>query len=121
MWCGPNAVADLTNWTRDQVWLHIRWLREQRGQRLPDKPRGGTTTDETLNALERAGYRVTPLFRGRRVRLSKFIKTEGWRGRWLLRQNNHIFAYRSDEPFDRAMAETSPNAVITAAYWVEKA
>jgi hypothetical protein len=114
MYCGPYAVAKLTGWTKDQVWLHIRWLREQQGKRLTDHPIGGTQTTECISALERAGYDVTPVFTRKRMRYDAFLKQHGTGGRWLLRQHNHFFARL---PGDRVH---HPRAIIVSAYRVTK-
>lgn len=114
MYCGPNAVAKLTGWTRDQVWLHIRWLRERAGKRLTDHPVGGTQTSECIDALTRAGFTVTPVFTFKRVRYGDFVRGEGRRGMWLLRQHNHLFARKAGDPV------RYPDAIIVAAYRVTK-
>lgn len=98
MWCGPNAIAHCTDWTRDQVWLHCRWWREQRGHRLPDRPRGGTTFMELRDAAFRAGYRLVPAWEGkRRMSFEQFRREFGHTGRWLLLQSGHWWGYRSTD------------------------
>lgn len=115
MYCGPNAVAYLTGWTRDQVWLHIRALREQRGRALRDHPYGGTQTVECIDALARAGYAVTMVFQNRRVRYADFLREHGRTGMWLLHQNRHLFARKTGDRMNH------PSAIITAAYRVTRA
>lgn len=114
MYCGPNAVAYLTGWTRDQVWLHIRWFRELNGERLTDHPRGGTTAGECRSALERAGYDVERVFYGKRVRYGDFVRGEGRTGCWLLRQHGHLFARKPGDPVQ------CPDAIIISAWRVTR-
>lgn len=92
MWCGPLAVSKLTGWTTDQAWLHMRALREQAGERLPEKPRGGTTVLEVLSALDRAGFMVVEIT-CKPMPYELFRKTVGRRGRWLCNQPGHLFGY----------------------------
>lgn len=115
MWCGPLAVAHVTGWTPDQVWLHCRWHREQRGQRFSDAPRGGTYLHELDDAFRRAGFRMVKLWPSdRRVRYGDFVKNEGKVGRWFLVQHGHYF---SRKPGD---AVRKPNAIILQAYKIER-
>jgi hypothetical protein len=114
MYCGPDAVARLTGWTRDQVWLHIRALREQQGKALRDHPYGGTCMGEYHDALARAGYVVERIFDQRRMRYDVFVRDYGRTGMWLLHQRNHVFARKSGDPI------RVPHAIITAAYRVRR-
>ena len=116
MYCVAYAVAELTGWTRDQVWLHVRWLREQNGKRLTDHPYGGIATYEARNALIRAGYEPEVVFTNRRMRLRDFVREYGKSGNYFLKQNGHVFAFCSGNPDHQAMAKKYPRAVIVAAY-----
>lgn len=98
MWCGPRAVARLINWTPEQVWLHVRWYREQRGRRFKDVPRGGTNVTELSDAIRRAGYEITPVFRSRRVWLAD-VRALTLRGRFLVRQSGHLACIINGEAF----------------------
>lgn len=116
MWCGPNAVAYVIDWDRDQVWLHIRSLREQAGRRMTDRPIGGTHVSECLDAIARAGYQATPVWDGsRRVRYGDFVRGEGRRGSWLLLQSRHFFSRRAGDPV------RNPRAVILQAWRITRA
>ena len=112
MWCGPNAVAYLSGWTRDEVWLHIRAIREKQKRRLTAKPVGGTYLHELRHTLERAGFTVEPVFHGRRMQYRAMVREYG-DGLWLLRQNGHIFARKPGDPI-------LPTSVITDAYRVHR-
>lgn len=112
MYCGPNTIARATGWTRDQVWLHIRYLREQRGRKLTDHPYGGTTTDECMNALNRAGFVAVPVFRDKRRRLADFAAKEGKTGTWIIYQSRHFFCWKAGDPI------RYPNAVLVHAWRV---
>lgn len=100
MWCGPDAVARLTGWTRIQVWLHIRWLRERQGRTLTDVPRGGTNCTELFSALDRAGFAAVPWGLGvRRMDYRVFARTVGRSGRWLVLQRKHFDVHDAREPW----------------------
>lgn len=98
MWCGPSAVAALIGWTPDQVWLHVRAVREQKGQRLTDLPVGGTHVWELEDAVKRAGYQLIPVFRNRRMRYHDF-RLEYRTGKYLCHQSRHLFAHIGCKPW----------------------
>ena len=115
MWCGPDAVARLTGWTRNDVWLHLRYVREQEGKPLPNVPHGGTYFSELKSAVERAGYELIPAWYGvRRMRYRDFVREHGKSGRWFCRQAHHFFARCPGDPV------THPNAIILQAWCVKK-
>lgn len=116
MWCGPTAVARLTGWSRDQVWVHVRALRERRGDRMTDKPYGGVAYTDLLNALDRAGYVAELVFTNRRMRYGDFAKRIARSGRWLVMQRRHTFAHFGGEQIH----PTTANAVIIGAYRVRR-
>lgn len=123
MWCGPNSVAYLTHWTREQVWLHVRYLREQRGQRLPDLPVGGVEVGDILDAINRAGYDAEPVWPdARRMRYDRFVSMYGRCARlryatakYLLLQNRHFFAWAADRPLN-----CPPDGIIVRAWRITK-
>ena len=118
MWCGPDAVARLTEWDRHQAWLHIRYLREKAGaRRMTDKPRGGTYTIEILKCFERAGFSAArvPIPEGCRT-LRKFwayYKNE-FRGGVFIEVRGHFIALRPSDPLPLYYAHRP----IVQAYWI---
>lgn len=81
MWCVPTAVAALTGWSREKVWLDILAERHERGRRLTnlpgriDQPHGGLHAAEAIRSLERSGHRVIDLWPGtRRWTVAEFCK-----------------------------------------------
>lgn len=116
MYCVAHAVAKVTGWDYQQVWLHVRWCREQQGKRLTDHPYGGIAAYEMRSALERAGFEPVQVFVNRRVRYAKFARTLGRTGYWILRQNGHVFAHYPG----KTLSPGKGRAVIVAAYRIEK-
>lgn len=114
MYCGPDAVACLTGWTRDQVWMHVRALREQQGKRFGVHPRGGTYASEMVHAIERAGYEVRQVHIPR-MRLREFARLYGRDDNYLLRQRGHFFAWQM-----RDRVGTYGNAIILDAWLVRR-
>lgn len=98
MWCGPDAIARVTGWTRADVWLHVRWYREQHGKTFGDVPRGGTNTGELWSALNRAGFTAIPEWEGsKRVPYETFKR--GRRGVYLVLQRRHFAVHDHREPW----------------------
>lgn len=106
MWCAPDAVARITGWTREQVWLHIRWVRERAGRRFGDLPRSGTRDSEYHDALRRAGWEVIPVPLTRRLRTIRELRSIAAGGWVLASQRRHVFAFhgRRDRWRDETIA-----------------
>jgi len=106
MYCAAVTVASITGWTPDQVWLHVRALREAKGQRVTRHPRGGICQSEYEDALKRAGWEVVSRDHNRRMRYGEWCRTIGRHGVWMLHQHRHVFAYRPGKPI------RYPNAML---------
>lgn len=106
MWCGVDAVARVTGWTRDQVWLHMRWHRERKGATIPDVPRGGTDRDEQWSALYRAGFMATGAWEGpRRMTYDDFRRQYGRKGVWIVLQSRHLAVHDARNPWPAGRRE----------------
>lgn len=102
MWCGPDAVARVTGWTREQVWLHVRWYRERRGSTLPNPvPKGGTHVPELLSAVVRAGFRVTTQSPILNLTPDDWEVRIGGTGCWLVLVRKHFCVYDGGEWYNR--------------------
>lgn len=114
MWCGPAAASALTGWSMDQVWLHIRALRETKGRRLTDVPLGGTGVTEISDAIRRAGYELVAVFENRRVRYADF-RRQFRTGKYLCLQHRHLFAHIGSRPYKGA-----GRGIIVSAWRLER-
>lgn len=114
MWCGPDAVAMITGWTRHDVWLHIRALREKRGKRLTVRPNGGTFLHETVDTLKRAGCELDGGRLPRPITYRAFCADMGKEGVWFLRRSRHVFVH------GLGPTDESPRRMITHAYRIVK-
>lgn len=102
-WCVPVAVAKLTGWSPEKVWLEILADRHDRGRRLTNlpgrinQPHGGAHAAEALRVIEKAGLRAIDAWRGtKRLNYAEFLRyAEHWErehgpAQWLVLQRLHL-------------------------------
>lgn len=113
MLCGPYSLATATGLPVETFVTRIRYLREQKGQRI--SLRGGTCSSELREAARMEGWKMRRVFWNRRVPLATLAKRIR-KGRWVLRQSGHFFGVKSARHL-RQLARRHPNAKVITHAW----